>query len=83
MFGKIGDIFIKKKWRNSVLIEDEKEAMLIARMEGLPDVDHNFDNYPVDMVLPYKRSFWDAVRKAVDYSRGNIYNMIWKEDIIN
>ena len=83
MLGKIGDKFSKKKWRNSVLIEGEKEAMLVSRMEGLPEVDHNFNNYPVDLTLPKRRTLREAVKKAIDYSKANIYNMFWKEDIIN
>ena len=69
----------KKKWRNSVLVEGEKEAMLIARMEGLPDVDHNFDNYPVDVTLTRRCSFREALKKALLFSERNMYNMIYKE----
>lgn len=68
-----------KNWRNSVLIEGEKEAMLIARMEGFPAVNPEFDSYPVDVTLKKKQSFWGAVKRAVLFSERNIYNMIYKD----
>lgn len=69
-------MFGKKKWRNVVLIEGQNDAMLIARMENLPDVNEDFDGYPVDVTLNKKRTFWEAVKKAVAYSEKNIYNML-------
>ena len=69
-------MFGKKKWRNMLLIEGEKDAMLVARLENLPAVDHNFDDYPVDVTLNKKCTFFEAIRKAVSYSERNIYNML-------
>lgn len=67
------------KWRNSVLVEGEKEANLVARTENLPGVDPGFDGYPVDIQLPKKRTFWQAVKRAINYSRMGIYNMVYKD----
>lgn len=79
----IRNVFTRKKWRNSILIEGEKEAMLIARMEGLPEVNRDFDAYPVDMTLPERRTMREAIKKAIAYSKANVYNMFWKEEQTN
>lgn len=67
-----------KKWQNKVLIEGEKEAMVIAQMEGYPDVNPNFDCYPVDLTLTKKKSFWEAIKTAVKLSERCMYNLIVK-----
>ena len=46
-----------KKWQNKVLIEGEKEAMALAQIEGFPDVNPDFDCYPVDVTLKEKKTF--------------------------
>lgn len=71
-------MFGRKKWKNSVLVEGEKEATLVAREENLPGVSPEFDAYPVDIALPKRRTFWGAVKKGVKYSQMGIYNMIYK-----
>lgn len=69
---------LKKKWTNRILIEGEKEAMFLAQNLGLPEVNPNFDGYPVDMVLPKKRTFWQAVKYSVYLGERCVYNMIVK-----
>ena len=72
-------IFSKKKnWTNVLLIEGEKEAQIVARKEGLPMPDHNFDQYPVDLTLPERTSFLQSLKKAIEYSELNIYNIFCK-----
>lgn len=71
-------MFGKGRWKNQILIEGEKEAQLVARIEGLPDVNPEYQCYPVDMKLPGKRSFWEAVKKSMQYSKHNVYNMFYK-----
>ena len=71
-------MFGRGKWKNSVLVEGEKEASLVAREENLPGVSPEFDAYPVDIALPKKRSFWQAVKKSLAYSKMGIYNMFYK-----
>lgn len=71
-------MFGRKKWKNQVLIEGEKEAQLVARIEKLPDVNSEFNQYPVDMKLPGKRSLKEAIKKSIEYSKHNIYNMFYK-----
>lgn len=71
-------IFKKKLWRNQVLIENEKEAMLISQMENLPEVDPRFDNYPVDVRLPEPLTFKQAIKKAILFSERSMYNLIYR-----
>lgn len=68
----------KGKWKNSVLVEGQKEASLVAREENLPDVSPDFDSYPVDITLPKKRSLKEAIKKSITYSKMGIYNMFYK-----
>ena len=71
-------MIFRKKWRTTVLVEGEKDAMLVARMEGLPEPDPAFQGYPVDLTLPKKKTFIQAVKTAMAYSQRNIYNMFYK-----
>lgn len=71
-------MFGLKRWRNDVLIEGEKEARLIARIEGYPDVNPDWTVYPLDLKLPKKRTFLQAVKTAVEYSKHGIYNTFYK-----
>ncbi len=67
-----------KRWRNDILIEGEKSAKIVSRIEKLPDVSPDFDDYPVDVKLPGRRTKRQAVKKAKMYSDLNIYNMFYK-----
>lgn len=69
---------IGKKWRTQLLIEGTKEADLIARTEGYPDVNPDWDQFPLDIKLPEKRTFWQAVKKTIEYSKHGIYSMFYK-----
>lgn len=73
-------MIFRKKWRNTVLIEGTKEANIIAQMENLPGVNQDFDDYPVDLTLKGKRTFWQAIKKAVFLSQKNIYNIFYKTE---
>lgn len=68
----------RKKWVNGLLIEGEKEAMLVAREEDLPGVNPDFDSYPVDITLPKMRTLWQAIKKSIKYSSMGIYTTIYK-----
>ena len=74
-----GGLRMFKKWRNEILIEGQKEAREVARLEKLPDVDATFDDYPVDYKKPGLRSFKEALRIAMEYSERGIYNIFYKE----
>lgn len=71
-------MFGRRKWKNSVLVEGEKEATLVAREENLPGVSPEFDQYPVDIALPRRRNLWQAIKKSMTYSKMGIYNMFYK-----
>ena len=73
-------MFGKGKWVNKLCIEGEKEAQLVARIEGLPEANPDFDSYPVDMTLPKRKTFIQACKKAIEYSKHNIYNMFYKDE---
>lgn len=72
-------IFKRGEWWTVVLlIEGEKEAQIVARKEGLPMPDHNFDQYPVDLELPGKWTKRRANKKLLEYSELNIYGICVK-----
>lgn len=70
----------RRNWRNKVLIEGPKEAMVISQMEGFPEPDSGFDDYPVDLTLPKKLTFWEAVKKSVKLGERCLYNIVYKEE---
>ena len=65
-----------KNWRNSVLLESEKEAILLAREEGLPDVNPGMSCYPVDVLLPKRRSLRGALKRCKEFSEKGLYSMV-------
>lgn len=71
-------MFGRKKWETKILIEGEKSAQLVSRIEKLPDVNPDFEVYPVELKLPKKQSFREAINKAVEYAKHNIYTMFYK-----
>ena len=77
-------MFRKKQYVNRVLIEGPTQAMCVAAMENLPDVNPKFEDYPVDMTLRKRRTFKEAVKKMMEFSDKHIYSVIIKKpkDII-
>ncbi len=71
-------MFGRKNWETKILIEGEKSAQLVSRIEKLPDVNPDYDVYPVEIKLPKRQTFREAVRKAIEYSKHNIYTMFYK-----
>lgn len=69
----------KKEWKVDVLIEGEKGARLVQRMEKFKKVNPDFDQYPVDLDLPQKHTFKKAIQIATEYARGGIYSMVYKD----
>ena len=76
-------MFGRGKWVNKICIEGEKEAQIVSRIENLPEVNPNFDSYPVDYKKAGHRSFMQAVRVSMEYAKHNIYNMFYKDKRIN
>jgi hypothetical protein len=71
-------MFGRKKWQTKILIEGEKSAQLVSRIEKLPDVNPDYEYYPVELKLPEKTTFKEAIKKAVEYAKHNIYTMFYK-----
>ena len=71
MFGE------ERCWKNTILIEGESQANLFARMMDLGRVKPNAE-YPMDIDLPGKRTFKEAVQVMIEYSKHNIYSQIWR-----
>ena len=71
-------MFGRKNWETKILVEGEKSAQLVSRIEKLPDVNPDYDVYPVEIKLPKRQTFKEAVMKAVEYSKHNIYTMFYK-----
>lgn len=75
MFGVKG-----KKYKNVVILENEKDAMLIATKEGYGNVNTDLNGiYPVVMTMNRPRKFVTAVKKAIEYSKMGIFNLISKQ----
>ena len=71
-------MFGKKYWETKILVEGEKSAQLVSRIEQLPDVNPDFNVYPVEIKLPKRQTLKEAIRKAIEYSKHNIYTMFYK-----
>ena len=72
----------KGKWKNKILAEGPKEAMVISQLEGYPEPNMDFDKFPVDMTLPEKLTFKSALKRAVWLSERCIYNLLIKDNSI-
>ena len=67
----------KKCWKVDLNVEGELQARTVSRKEGLPDINPEFDAYPINVQLP-KRTFKQAVRTALEYAQAGIYSVIYK-----
>ena len=72
----------KKRYLNVVLIDNEKDAMLISGMEGYGNVNANeFTNAllrerKVMLTVPNKRTYFGAAMRSLRYSKMGIMNCI-------
>ena len=71
-------MFGRKRWETKILVEGEKSAQLVSRIEHLPDVNPDYDCYPVEVKLPKRQTLKEAIRKTIEYSKHNIYTMFYK-----
>ena len=70
---------LKKKYKNAMILDNPKDATLIAGMEGYGNVNYNMnDIYPVTLVIQKERFYLVAVAKSLRYSRMGIFNCIIK-----
>lgn len=71
-------MFGRKIWETKILLEGEKSAQLVSRIEKLPEVDPEFNVYPVEVKLPKRQTLKEAIKKTIEYSKHNIYTMFYK-----
>ena len=71
-------MFGRKQWETKILVEGEKSAQLVSRIENLPDVNPDYDVYPVEVKLPKRQTLKEAIKKTIEYSKHNIYTMFYK-----
>ena len=71
----------KERWKNVLIIDNEKDAILIAAKENLGEVNMQMrDIYPLTLELPKERSYFTAIKKSVEYSKMGIFNLICKSN---
>lgn len=69
-----------KKYLTSVMLENVKDATLVAGMEGYGNVNYGMsDIYPVNLVIQKPRRYLAAVLVSLKYSRMGIHNAILKQ----
>lgn len=71
-------MFGRKRWETKILVEGEKSAQLVSRIEHLPEANPDFDSYPVEVKLPKRQTLKEAIKKTIEYSKHNIYTMFYK-----
>lgn len=71
-------MFGRKKWKVDLNVEGYLQAMTVSRNEGLPVVNPDFDQYPINVELPKRMTLKEAIKKTVDYGRAGIYSILYK-----
>lgn len=70
--------FVKRDWRVTILIEGEKEALIISRMlKKKVYVNSDFDDYPVVITMKKKYTYREAGKIARKLSSLYIYNLFY------
>ena len=67
----------KRYWKVKLLVEGEISAGLVAREEHLNTVNHDFDNYPVELELPRTYTFIQMIRKITTYPKKGICSKVY------
>ena len=68
-----------KRYLNALILDNAKDATLVAGMEGYGNVNENMnDIYPVTLVIQTPRTYFSAVIRSLRYSRMGIFNCIVK-----
>lgn len=70
---------IKRNWNIRVMIEGEKTARLFAIEQKLPLPNENFDAYPVEILVKEQFTFFELMKKVVQFSKMGIYSVAYKE----
>lgn len=73
-------MFGKKRYLTSVVLENVKDATLVAGIEGYGNVNYKMSNvFPVTLVIQKPRSWLSAVLVSLKYSKMGIHNAILKQ----
>lgn len=68
-----------KKYLNALILDNVKDATLVAGMEGYGHVNVGMnDIYPVTLVLQKPRRYLEALCRSIRYSRMGLFNCIVK-----
>ena len=68
------------KYKNIVLLDNEKDATIVAGKEKFPGVNYEWKEvYPVAIVLSGRRNYLKAITKSLEYSKLGIFNLIVKD----
>lgn len=76
-------MFGKPIWKNVVILDNAKDAILVSTKEKLginPDFEDD-DIYPVTVELPKGRSYISAIRRSVEFSKMGIFNLICRQTL--
>lgn len=69
-----------RKYLNSMILDNAKDATLVAGMEGYGHVNADMNTiYPVCLVIQKPRSYLAAVLRSLQYSRMGVFNCIVRE----
>lgn len=73
-------MFGKKRYLISVVLENVKDATIVAGIEGYGNVNYGMsDVFPVNLVIQKPRSWLSAVSTSLKYSKMAIHNAILKQ----
>lgn len=68
---------MKKRYLNALILDNAKDATLVAGMEGYGSVNYGLrDVYPVTLVLQKPRNYVSALIRSARYSNMGIFNSI-------
>lgn len=70
----------KQKWKNVLILDNEKDAILVSAKEKLGGVNMELNIYPVTVELPTQRSYLGAVKRSIEYSKMGIFNLMCRQE---
>ena len=73
-------MIFERRYCNALILDNPKDATLVAGMEGYGEVNANMnDYYPMTLVIRKPRRYIHAVMKSLQYSKMGIFNCIIKQ----
>ena len=68
----------EENWCVDLNVEGSLQAMALSRNEGLPGVNQEYNNYPVNVEIVKRTTLQDAVNKAIEFGKAGIYSIIYR-----